>query len=167
MYLQTAMAQCGRPVIKLSTGLPCIVFFHHPLFLPKFLFSHLLYSLLLRFAMPKIQRIGLIQVKEEGWTGFSKGWQGCSEGFAEGLCRGHEIYEVKQGLAMLVLGWVTAWCKHFNLSVFFGLQVPFAWNCKLATLLQKRKLCMKHREYNGLSLLLLERLYCIHHGVTN
>ena len=24
--------------------------------------------------------IGLIQVKEEGWTGFSKGWQGCSEG---------------------------------------------------------------------------------------
>ena len=30
------------------------------------------------------------------------------------LCRGHdyEIYEVKQGFAMLVLGWVTAWCKH-------------------------------------------------------
>ena len=27
---------------------------------------------------------GLIQVEEEGWTGFSKGWQGCSEGFAEG-----------------------------------------------------------------------------------
>ena len=27
------------------------------------------------------------------------------------LCRGHEIYEVKQRLAMLVLGWVTAWCK--------------------------------------------------------
>ena len=25
--------------------------------------------------------IGLIQVKEEGWTGFSEGWQGCSEGF--------------------------------------------------------------------------------------
>ena len=23
---------------------------------------------------------GLIQVKEEGWTGLSKGWQGCSEG---------------------------------------------------------------------------------------
>ena len=27
---------------------------------------------------------GLIQVKEEGWTGFSKGWQGCSEGLPEG-----------------------------------------------------------------------------------
>ena len=25
--------------------------------------------------------IGLIQVKEEGWAGFSKGWQGCSSGF--------------------------------------------------------------------------------------
>ena len=24
---------------------------------------------------------GLIQVKGEGWTGFSKGWQGCTEGF--------------------------------------------------------------------------------------
>ena len=32
--------------------------------------------------------IGLIQVKEEGWTGFSKGWQGCSEGFPEGEARG-------------------------------------------------------------------------------
>ena len=27
--------------------------------------------------------IGLIQVKEEGWTGFSEGWQGCSEGFSK------------------------------------------------------------------------------------
>ena len=26
-------------------------------------------------------KIGLIQVKEEGWTGFSEGWQGCSSGF--------------------------------------------------------------------------------------
>ena len=25
--------------------------------------------------------IGLTQVKEEGWTGFSKGWQGCSKFF--------------------------------------------------------------------------------------
>ena len=32
--------------------------------------------------------IGLIQVKEEGWTGFSEGWQGCSEGFPEGEARG-------------------------------------------------------------------------------
>ena len=31
---------------------------------------------------------GLIRVKEEGWTGFSKGWQGCSEGFSEGEARG-------------------------------------------------------------------------------
>ena len=29
-------------------------------------------------------RIGLIQVKEEGWTRFSKGWQGCSKWFPEG-----------------------------------------------------------------------------------
>ena len=28
--------------------------------------------------------IGLIEVKEEGRTGFSKDWQGCSEGFPEG-----------------------------------------------------------------------------------
>ena len=32
----------------------------------------------------KIFFIGLIQVKEEEWTGFSSGWQGCSEGFTEG-----------------------------------------------------------------------------------
>ena len=29
-------------------------------------------------------KFGLIQVKEEGWTGCSKGWQGCSEGFPNG-----------------------------------------------------------------------------------
>ena len=32
--------------------------------------------------------IGLIQVKEEGRTGFSEGWQGSSEGFPEGKDRG-------------------------------------------------------------------------------
>ena len=31
---------------------------------------------------------GLIRVKEEGWTGFSDGWQGCSKGFPEGEARG-------------------------------------------------------------------------------
>ena len=30
----------------------------------------------------------VIQVKEEGWTGFSEGWQDCSEGFPEGEARG-------------------------------------------------------------------------------
>ena len=30
-----------------------------------------------------ISVIGLIQLKEEGCTGFSEGWQGCSEGFPE------------------------------------------------------------------------------------
>ena len=40
--------------------------------------------------------IGLIQVKEEGWTGFSEGWQGCSEGFPEGEARGKS-----QGAALL------------------------------------------------------------------
>ena len=46
----------------------------------------------------------------------------------------------------------------------FGLflQVPLAGNCKLATFLQKRKLCTKQREYNGLSLLLLERQITLH-----
>ena len=29
--------------------------------------------------LKKIQQIGLIQVKEEGWTVFSEGWPGCSE----------------------------------------------------------------------------------------
>ena len=28
-------------------------------------------------------QIGLIRIKEEGWTGFSEGWQGCSEGNPE------------------------------------------------------------------------------------
>ena len=32
--------------------------------------------------------IGLIWIKEEGRTGFSKGWKGCSEGFPEGEARG-------------------------------------------------------------------------------
>ena len=64
------------------------------------------------------------------------------------------IYEVKHGLAMLVLGRVTAWCKHSK--------VPLAGNCKLATLLQKRKLCTKHILYNGLSLLLLEGHITLH-----
>ena len=45
----------------------------------------------------------------------------------EGLCRSHEIYEVQQGLAMLVFGWVTAWCKHSMCRSFpagsFGLEL--------------------------------------------
>ena len=32
--------------------------------------------------------IGLILVKEEGRTGLSEGWQGCSKGFPEGEARG-------------------------------------------------------------------------------
>ena len=32
---------------------------------------------------------GLIQVKEEGWTEFSEGRQGCSEGFSEGKALGN------------------------------------------------------------------------------
>ena len=47
-------------------------------------------------------------------------------------------------------------------SVGLFLQVPFAGNCKLATLLQKRKLCTKHRLYNGLSLLFLEGQITLH-----
>ena len=31
---------------------------------------------------------GLIQVKEEEWMRFSKGWQGCSEEFPKGEARG-------------------------------------------------------------------------------
>ena len=48
------------------------------------------------------------------------------------------------------------------LSVGMVLQVPFAGNCKLNTLLHKRKLCTKHRGYNELSLLLLERQITLH-----
>ena len=36
--------------------------------------------------------IGLIRIKEEGWTGFSEGWQGCSEGFPEGEALPARIY---------------------------------------------------------------------------
>ena len=36
--------------------------------------------------------IGLIQVKEEGWTGFSEGWQGCSEGNSKTLLLGFTFY---------------------------------------------------------------------------
>ena len=31
-----------------------------------------------------VLEIGLIEEKQEGMTGFSEGWQGCSEGFSEG-----------------------------------------------------------------------------------
>ena len=34
-----------------------------------------------------VSGIGLIQV-EKGWTGFSEGWQVCSEGFPDGKARG-------------------------------------------------------------------------------
>ena len=34
------------------------------------------------------------------------------------LCRGHEIYEVKQGLAMLVLGSVTAGANNLKCQSF-------------------------------------------------
>ena len=37
-----------------------------------------------RFSENYFMMTGLIQVKEEGWTGFSKGWQRCSEGFPKG-----------------------------------------------------------------------------------
>ena len=33
--------------------------------------------------------IGLFWVKDEEWTGFSEGWQGCSEGFPEGKAEGN------------------------------------------------------------------------------
>ena len=46
-----------------------------------------------------IEHIGLIQVKEEGWTGFSEGWKGCSEGFSEGKAQGKS-----QGAALLAQG---------------------------------------------------------------
>ena len=42
---------------------------------------------------------GLIQVKGEGWTGFSKSWKGCSEGFPEGEAQGKS-----RGAALPALG---------------------------------------------------------------
>ena len=41
----------------------------------------------IRIGLPKVHgrfRIGLIQVKEEGWTGFSEGWQGKARGKSHG-----------------------------------------------------------------------------------
>ena len=38
---------------------------------------------LLASFLHNMESIGLIRVKEEGWTGFSKNWQGSSEGFPE------------------------------------------------------------------------------------
>ena len=47
---------------------------------------------------------GLIQVKEEGLTGFSEGWQGCSEGFLEGEARGKSCCHNLAILGLKVLG---------------------------------------------------------------
>ena len=59
------------------------------------------------------QQLGLIQVKEEGWTGFSKGWQGCSEGFPEGKAQGKSW-----GAALLAQGKPRpSW--HFYLDLHF------------------------------------------------
>ena len=38
-----------------------------------------------------MQHNGLIQVKEEGWMGFSEGWQGCSKEFPEGKVQGKSL----------------------------------------------------------------------------
>ena len=35
--------------------------------------------------------IGLIQAKDEGQTGYSKDWQGCSKGFPKGKGRGKSL----------------------------------------------------------------------------
>ena len=56
-------------------GLPCLVW----------LSIIFLQNLLLWFFLKNtLWQNGLIQVKEEGRTGFSNGWQGCSKGFPEG-----------------------------------------------------------------------------------
>ena len=36
-------------------------------------------AIFLLIILTVVNKTGLIQVKEEGWTGFSKGWQGCSQ----------------------------------------------------------------------------------------
>ena len=46
------------------------------------------YGLLQRSHQGDHQEIGLFQLKEEGWTGFYQGWQGCSEGFPGGKAQG-------------------------------------------------------------------------------
>ena len=53
---------------------------------------------------------------------------------------GNVVFEVRQGWAMLVLGWVTA-CSTVQLCYCDGLfpQVPLARNCKLATELRTCK----------------------------
>ena len=63
---------------------------------------------------------------------------------------------------MLVLGWGTAGCKHSMCRSFSACSIGLEL---LAGYFAAEKYSMKHRKYNGPSLLLLERLYCIHHGV--
>ena len=53
--------------------------------------------------------IGLIQVKEGGWTVFSKGWQGCSKGFPEG-----EAQVKSRGVALPARG------KHRPSQLFYS-----------------------------------------------
>ena len=45
-------------------------------------------AIFLLIILTVVNKTGLIQVKKEGQTGFSKGWQGCSEGFPGGEARG-------------------------------------------------------------------------------
>ena len=61
------------------------------------LFSGVKLNMMLAFGCA--EGIVLIKVKEEGWTWFSKGLQGCSEGFPEGEARGKS-----RGAALPALG---------------------------------------------------------------
>ena len=53
----------------------------------------------------KEYHIGLIQVNKEGWTGFFKGWRGCSKGFPEGKAL-REMPRKTLSIPTLLLGFV-------------------------------------------------------------
>ena len=61
-------------------------------------------NLVLLDSLLKEIQIGLIQVKEEGWTGSSEGWQACSEGFpkdnARGKSRSHACVEAMRSMKL-------------------------------------------------------------------
>ena len=54
----------------------------------KTILEFLALNLLMGSKLYRSFHIGLIRVKEEGWTGFSEGWQGGSKEFPEGEARG-------------------------------------------------------------------------------
>ena len=90
----------------------------HDLTPPRFCLAPLPFHFLLRTRSKsswQVQtQIGLIWVKEEGKTGFSEGWQGCSEGFPEGEAR---KVTKKKALKDCDKSWSKSWVEY---HIFLG-----------------------------------------------